>query len=393
MRILHVIRTLHPRWGGPVETVRSLTSISRQAGIMAEVLCLDSPHAEWLASWETPVHAIGPAYGGVYGYSRNLDKWLEANIRSFDVLVVEGIWMYFSSAVRNAAVRNKVPYYLFTHGMLGPWFKRRYPIKHVKKAIYWRLIEHRVLRDAATVFFTTEQERDLAQNAFRPYQCKQAVVQLGIAKQFFTGGDRSRQDVPQPGSQSLTARPYILFLGRIHEVKGVDLIILALSRLHERYSTHIRIVIAGPGDPRMIKKLHTLAARLGVAELISWVGPVYGETKWALMEKADALILPSHQESYGVGVVEALACGTPVLISDKVNIWQEVDRARAGLVEPDTVEGTVRLLERWYELGSAEQEQMNKNAQDCFKSSFDLNITSASYLQYITQPLPLAFQN
>src|ERR1700691_6006883 len=158
MRVLHVIRTLDPAWGGPVEGVRHISAQSKRHGFEAEVVCQDDPASPWLASWGVPVHAIGKCFS-TFGYAPQLDRWLAMNIVRFDALVVHGIWMYFGLASWKAAIRSGIPYYLFIHGALDPWFRRNYPCKHVKKAVYWRLFEHKVLRDASAVLFTTEEEK------------------------------------------------------------------------------------------------------------------------------------------------------------------------------------------------------------------------------------------
>ena len=97
-----------------------------------------------------------------------------------------------------------------------------------------------------------------------------------------------------------------------------------------------------------------------------------GDLKWGLLRLAEAFVLPSHQENFGIAVAEALACGTPVLISNKVNIWREIAQDRAGLVEADDEPGTTRLLEGWLGLPLGEQEEMRKNAQTCFQSRFEV---------------------
>ena len=92
MRILHAIRTLDPAWGGPVHGLRAITSAARKMGIHAEIVCLDSPDADWLASWNLPVHALGSAKL-TYGFSGALSKWLSNNVKRYDAVVIEGIWM------------------------------------------------------------------------------------------------------------------------------------------------------------------------------------------------------------------------------------------------------------------------------------------------------------
>ena len=109
-------------------------------------------------------------------------------------------------------------------------------------------------------------------------------------------------------------------------------------------------MIAGPDQVGMQAKLMGMAGQLGIADRVHWPGLIGGDVKWGALRACDALILPSHQENLGISVVEALAVGRPVLISHQVNIWQEIESDGAGLAEDDTLEGTVRLLCRWFDL-------------------------------------------
>ena len=143
------------------------------------------------------------------------------------------------------------------------------------------------------------------------------------------------------------------------------------------------LVIAGPGDEKTLGKLHKLASSLGIDREVVWTGPLYGKAKWEALQAAQVYVLPSHQENFGISVVEALACGTPVLISDKVNIWREIEAAGAGLVAPDDVGGTTRLLKRWASLPSEEQSQMRVRAKDCFESHFDIAVTSDRFFSLL----------
>ena len=99
----------------------------------------------------------------------------------YDAVVVHGIWQYHSFGVWRALHGTATPYFVFPHGMLDPWFNRTYPLKHLKKLLYWPWAEYRVLRDAAAVLFTAEQERLLARESFRLYRCHEVVVNFGTA--------------------------------------------------------------------------------------------------------------------------------------------------------------------------------------------------------------------
>ena len=101
---------------------------------------------------------------------------------------------------------------------------------------------------------------------------------------------------------------------------------------------------------------------------------------------ADAFILPSHQENFGMSVAEALSFGVPVLISNRVNIWREIDADRAGYVENDDLKGTLRLIERWLNTNEAERATMRENARRCFQSRFEINRAAASLVRVLQEP-------
>ncbi len=206
------------------------------------------------------------------------------------------------------------------HGMLDPWFKRTYPLKHLKKWLYWPWAEYRVLRDAAAVLFTAEQERIDARKSFWLYRCREVVTGYGIAA---PAGDLARQrSLFLERHPELAGRRMILFLGRIHVKKGCDLLLRAWKEV-SRDQADAWLVMAGPSDHAYGAEMKDLARSLGL-EKVTWTGMITGDLKWGSLGAADAFILPSHQENFGISVVEALACGVPALISDKVNIWREI---------------------------------------------------------------------
>jgi glycosyltransferase involved in cell wall biosynthesis len=115
-----------------------------------------------------------------------------------------------------------------------------------------------------------------------------------------------------------------------------------------------------------------MAAQLGIADRVHWPGLIGGDVKWGALRACDALILPSHQENLGISVVEALAVGRPVLVSNQVNIWPEVTGDGAGLADEDTLDGTVRLLRRWFELAPAQRDEMARRARGCFGARYSM---------------------
>jgi glycosyltransferase involved in cell wall biosynthesis len=384
MRILHVIRTLDPAWGGPVEGARNLTSQALERDYKIEIVCFDSPGSKWISSWQPTIHALG-YQKHIYAFNPNLDAWLSANLSRFDAVVVHGIWMYFSYSVWKSTRKTNLPYFLFIHGALDPWFKRTYRLKHVKKMIYWRLFEHRVLRDAAAVLFTSEEEMLLAKDAFHPYQCRPAVIGYGIEKPKTTPAFNKESIIRNllVNTAVTDKSRFILFLARIHAKKGIDILLRAVSNSRSRLLDIPTIVIAGSGGDAELASLKRLARSLNLDNDVVWVGPLYDKAKYDVMRAAEAYVLPSHQENFGISVVESLACGTPVLISNKVNIWREIEAASAGLVEEDTVDGTFRLLQNWGSLSRETKHSMQQNAQKCFDSNFDIRVSSTRYFDVL----------
>ena len=176
LRILHVISSVNPSGGGPIEGLKRIASVDVECGRSVEVVCLDAPSDDWVKGFPVPCHALGPGTIGNYRYSAKLVPWLRANRHRYDAVFVNGIWQYHTFAAWRALSGTETPYFVFTHGMLDPWFKRRYPLKHLKKWVFWPWSEYRVLRDAAAVLFTCENERLLAKESFWLYRCKESVI-------------------------------------------------------------------------------------------------------------------------------------------------------------------------------------------------------------------------
>jgi glycosyltransferase involved in cell wall biosynthesis len=290
--------------------------------------------------------------------------------------VVNGVWSFPGLALHFAARRAGTPYGIFPHGALDPWFNRKYPLKYIKKLLYWP-VQHAILHHARVVFFTSETERDLAKTSFRPSNWNSVVIPYGITEpEGGREGPAGQIEEFYGKLPELQGRRYLLFLGRIHEKKGCDLLIEAFAKVAGA-APDVDLVIAGPDQVGMQAKLKGMAGQLGVADRVHWPGMIGGDVKWGGLRACDAFILPSHQENFGISVVEALAAGRPVLISHQVNIWREIESDGAGLAEDDTLEGTVRLLRRWFDLLPAERAAMAVRAQPCFAARFCMRRTAA----------------
>jgi glycosyltransferase involved in cell wall biosynthesis len=355
--------------------VKQLSSAAVRFGSQVEILSLDSPGKFDASDFDCPVHCIGPAYLN-YGFAPKLAGWLRRNVSRYDAVIVNGVWQYHGFATWRMLRNNPaIPYFVFTHGMLDPWFRRRYPLKHLKKLLYWPWAEYRVLRDACAVLFTCEEERLLARQSFTRYRVHEAVVNYGTRRP--TGDPASQRELFLRKFPQLRGKRLLLFLGRIHPKKGCDLLVEAFAAVVNS-DPSLHLVIAGPDQVGLKRSLVERAELLGVASAISWTGMLSGDIKTGALLAAEAFLLPSHQENFGIAVAEALACGLPVLISNKVNIWREIAGDRAGLVNDDTLPGTVQLLQQWLALTVAERAAMAERARDCFARRFEIEAAAHS---------------
>ena len=367
LHLLRIIRSLNPAGGGPIEGVRQITPHLAALGVTTAVASLDDPDSPWLQDQPFQAIGLGPV-AGTYGYHRGLPARICALAQQHDVVIIEGIWQYHAYATWRALRGSGVPYFVYTHGMLDPWFKRTYPLKHLKKWAYWPWADYRVLRDAQAVLFTTEQERLLARQSFWLYKANELVVGYGTSAPP-PDAERQRQAVLQRFPQ-LRGQRILLFLSRIHPKKGVDLLIEAFAAVAHA-DPRLQLVIAGPDQVGWQAALQQRAAALGIAERITWPGMLSGELKWGAFRCAELFCLPSHQENFGVVVAEALTCGLPVAIAEPVNISAEVSAAGAGLVHADTVAGTTATLRQWLALPADQQGQMRQRGVQLFREQFD----------------------
>lgn len=379
VKLLRCIRSLDPALGGVEESVRQACLGLSEMGHPVEVVCLDEPDAPWLRDYPVKVHALGPpkltlrgASLEPYGFSRRFIRWVRAHAGEYDGLIVEGAWQFPGLGTWVALRGSATPYFVIPHSQLDPWFRYEYPLKHAKKQLYWLLVQHRVLKSARAVLYLSEQERELARRSFWPYRLKEAVAGLVID---VSPGDPHRQrrsffeEFPE-----LRGKRLILFLGRIHQKKGCDLLVEAFARA-SRDDPYLHLVFAGPDQVGWRGKLQGRAIELGLEERVTWAGMLSGDAKWGAFHAAEVFVLPSHTEGFPVAVIEAMACGVPVLISDKVNIWAEVQATGGAFVARDDLIGTTELLERWLRLSSAEREKMGSNAREGYAERFSRSAT------------------
>jgi glycosyltransferase involved in cell wall biosynthesis len=381
VNVLILIPSINPGQGGPVVVLEQFARYQSQDGDKLHVVSFDDPASEWVRTFEYPLTALGPC-ATFYGYTTKLEPWLHAHAKKYDVVIVHGIWQYQSLAAGRVLPALGVPYVIYTHGMLDPGHHKVGRRKQLKKQLYWWLAESRVLRAAAAVFFTTEEERRIAPKGMWPVRWRHSeIVPYGVEQPpDDQAGQREAFLRRFPG---LRGRRILLFLGRFDPKKAARLVIKAFA---ERTDTHpeVTLVMVGPDDKDEGPVLRSLVPET-ICDRVLWTGMLLGDEKWGAFRSAETFVIPSHTENYCIAAVEALACGVPVLMSDKVNIHSMVSTQGAGYVENDDLAGCGRLLDRWLATPATEWSAMRGNAVDCYRKNFQMEDAYACYREALVR--------
>lgn len=385
LKLLHCIHSIDRRGGGLAGFMQQLCDVQSELHFEMEIACLDHPSHVDSSCFNCAVHALGPSQPG-YGYTNKFIPWLQKHHKNYDAVLVQGLWQFHSVATWLALRQSRSPYFVYPHGMLDPWFNQAYPAKFLKKSFYWLIAERFVLKDARAVLFTCEEEALLARNSFYPYQGNEVVVGHGTLPP--PGDPAAMRRLFAEQHPSLTDRRILLYLGRLHPKKGIDLLLPAFEQVCLTNSD-LQLLLVGPCEPGYEAVVEQLLLQLSPAtrRRVHRIDMLYGEMKWGAILSAEAMILPSHQENFGQSLSEALSCGVPVLISNKVNIWRQISAGEAGFVEADNMEGTTSLIRRWLALTASERQSMKTKARDCYGKYFRLQEAVSRQLRTISESL------
>ncbi|MEA5412686.1 glycosyltransferase [Synechococcus sp. BA-120 BA3] len=389
MRVLHVIPSISPLRGGPSRAVIEMVAALRLQEVDAAILTTndhgpglhpDLVTGRWqqhqgvpvlaFPRWSPPVAALRE-----FAISPGLSFWLARHLKDYDLLHIHALFSYPSTTAMAQARWAGVPYILRSIGQLSPWSLAQ---SRGRKRLMLRLIERRNLQRAAALHFTTVAERDEA--AALGLAPPSLVLPLGVRG-------------PEPaaaaaGGRDGAAPVRFLFLSRLHPKKRLENLLDALALLQRlRPDAPWELAIAGEGEPRYVAGLQERSRRLGLGSRCRWLGFVEGEAKWQLLQAADWYVLPSAAENFGIAAVEALAAGTPVILSPEVAVAADVERCGAGLVCGSDPEALTLALGQALERPSLSMRAsaLNLAQMDFSWSTIALQLRDA-YRQLLTSP-------
>lgn len=399
MKVLHVVPSIDLRLGGVSKVVITLSEALVAFGKESEIVCLDEVDPEFIKKSKINVVSLGPA-SGPWRYSAKLIPWLQQNIQRFDTVILHGLWLFHGYGVwkvlnqiknNKSNVEKKVPQLLLMpHGMLDPYFQKAKErrLKAIRNWIVWKLIENKVVNTANGLLFTCETELLLARTTFKGYHPK-AEFNVGYGIDLPPAKNQKMKSAFLALCPDLKNKPYLLFLSRIHQKKGVDLLIKAYKKLQEESPLNKalpKLVIAGPGlDTSYGKAMLALVDDVSLKKEVYFTGMLDGDAKWGAFYGCEAFVLPSHQENFGIAVAESLACSKPVILSTKVNIWKEVEMGNGGIIGKDTLEGVLIMLKEWLEMDHDSRIVMESNANQVYLNYFTIQKTAEKISKIIDE--------
>jgi glycosyltransferase involved in cell wall biosynthesis len=280
-----------------------------------------------------------------------LRRWLHSQAASggVDIMHSHSLWMMPNVYPGAASRQGTCKLVVSPRGTLSAWALRR---RAVQKRVFWRLLQGPALRSAACFHATAESEyEDIRRMGFTQPLC---VLPNGV-------------DLPPLNKATTDGPRQLLFLGRIHPQKGVEVLVHAWHSVAERFPEW-KLTMVGPGEPRYVGCLRALVAQWGT-ERIEFPGPLYGEDKVAAYRRASLFVLPTFSENFGMAVAESLASGTPVIVT-RAAPWAGLEQHRAGWWIETGVDPLIACLEQALSMPPPRLEEMGRAGHAWMKRDF-----------------------
>jgi glycosyltransferase involved in cell wall biosynthesis len=402
MRILQIIPSISLVYGGPSQMVLGLSAALAKQGIDVTIITTNSNGDIGQNPLDVPLNQPiqQDGYNIIYfrcypcrryKFSLSLLQWLNQHIKEFDLAHIHAIFSPVTTAAATIARYHNIPYIMRPCGMLDPADLRK---KKQVKQIYAALLEKPNLAGAAAIHFTSKQEAKISERfgiaTNKLSTTKDLIIPLGVTN-FIDNLLVNSEQLPihnQFNINSVDSQiPQILFMSRIEPKKGLNLLIPALEQIITQ-GIKFNFILAGsnPQDANYEGKIKALIADSPLAKYTKITGFVTGEIKAFLLQNADIFVLPSYYENFGIAVAEAMAAGTPVVVSNQVHIWEDIQQAEAGWVCPLEVDEIASLITIAL-LDTNERKRRGLNAKEYARNHYSWDAIAQQTIQAYQQIL------
>lgn len=373
--------------------VRGLSAALARQGAEVTVLTTDSNGDEGQAPLDVPLNqpVATDGYDTIYfrcapfrryKFSLPLLQWLHQHASQYDLAHIHALFSPVTSMAAMVARQQQLPYILRPLGTLDPADLAK---KKQFKQIYAALLEGPNIKRAAALHFTSEQEAKVSERFGA--RTRDVVLPLGVVLPDFSCEESEAKQLVRQRYNIPNGVPLLLFMSRIDPKKGLDLLLPALEQLHQ-CGKRFHFVLCG-GNPQDQGYVDAIGQRINSSVLkdcTTITGFVTGELKGQILQAADLFVLPSYYENFGIAVAEAMAAGKPVVISDQVHIWRDIEESGSGWVVPCEQEPLVQALDAAL-ADLADCQQRGENARQFAKENYSWDAIASRMVETYHQLL------
>ena len=327
-------------WGGPSRVIADVTKVLSDKGVECSIFA-SSGHRVGIDSIETNHSNVNLFQTDVLsrvwtGHSINLYSAIRQAVDDCDIVHIHELWHYPHYAAYRAAIQSKKPYCVTLHGHLSPWALKN---KSFRKTLYMKMVQRRILQKAVALHaMTTEEIQHIRAQGFRG---NVTLIPNGVFPEAFENTGTTSDFIrlyPDVADSNI-----ILFLGRIHPVKGLDLLVKSFGDVI-KHSPNTYLIIAGPDEDGYLSYLQDILDKNGGGKRCIFTGMLNEQDKLALLNIANVFVLPSYSEGMSISILEAMASKIPVVITEQCH-FPDVNRSGSGLViSPKVSDLTESLL-------------------------------------------------
>ncbi len=362
MTILHYIPSINKKDGG---TTAYMQLLSKALGELTSLHVVTHQSTNDVEIVGATVHYISSSLRGAMK-----NEWFELLDSLLpNVVHINCCWLPSCALLQKWAKKKGYPTILTPHGMLEPWIMKRNFWTRKLPALF--LFQKNAIKRADFIHATAESERD---NLLKlGYNKKIDIIPNGI-------------DLEEIALKKVWRKAQnLLFLSRVHQKKGIEVLLKALNELKEE-NDNFHLTIVGEGEAEYVEQIKALIDNLDLVEKVTFRGGVYGEDKWRQFEQADIFVLPTYSENFGIVVAEALATGTPVITTTGTP-WQVLEEYNCGWWVNATPIDIKRAVQSSLKLNEKSLEEMGRNGRKLTEEKFSIHALAVNFINLYNKVL------